>query len=157
MNGYWPPKLSEKLPDSIKKDRPQAWLYVGAVIYLFSRRVVGWSMNANVTAQLVTDALTMAIWCRGKLEAVPHHSEGKPTHERAVPARRLRYRLLNEPRWKCLRQRRNESFFSSLRTERRAKGLSHEERRQGGCVRLHRALLQSEAPPFDNGLSQPQL
>jgi transposase InsO family protein len=33
---------------------------------LFSRRVVGWSMRAAMTAQLVTDALVMAIWRRGK-------------------------------------------------------------------------------------------
>ena len=30
-------------------------MYVSAVIDLFSRRVVGWSMNANMTAQLVAD------------------------------------------------------------------------------------------------------
>ncbi len=35
---------------------------MAAVIDLFSRRVVGWSMNANMTAQFVTDALIMAIW-----------------------------------------------------------------------------------------------
>ena len=40
------------------------WLYVAAVIDLFSRRVVGWSMRAAMTAQLVTDALVMAIWRR---------------------------------------------------------------------------------------------
>jgi Integrase core domain len=40
----------------------EGWLYVAAVIDLFSRRVVGWSMNAAMTAQLVTDALVMAIW-----------------------------------------------------------------------------------------------
>ena len=39
----------------------EGWLYVAAVVDLFSRRVVGWSMNAAMTAQLVTDALTMAI------------------------------------------------------------------------------------------------
>jgi transposase InsO family protein len=33
------------------------WLYVAAVVDLFSRRVVGWSMSATMTAQLVTDAL----------------------------------------------------------------------------------------------------
>jgi putative transposase len=46
-----------------------------AVIDLFSRRVVGWSMNANMTAQLVTDALIMAIWRRGKPDALLHHSD----------------------------------------------------------------------------------
>jgi putative transposase len=44
----------------------EGWLYVAAVVDLFSRRVVGWSMNAAMTAHLVTDALVMAIWRRGK-------------------------------------------------------------------------------------------
>ena len=35
----------------------EGWLYVSAVIDLFSRRVVGWSMSASITAQLVADAL----------------------------------------------------------------------------------------------------
>jgi putative transposase len=53
----------------------EGWLYVAAVIDLFSRRVVGWSMNAAMTAQLVTDALTMAIWRRAKPDALLHHSD----------------------------------------------------------------------------------
>jgi transposase InsO family protein len=47
----------------------EGWLYVAAVIDLFSRRVVGWSMSAAMTAQLVSDALAMAIWRRGKPDA----------------------------------------------------------------------------------------
>jgi putative transposase len=39
----------------------EGWLYVAAVIDLFSRRVVGWSMKAEMNAQLVTEALLMAI------------------------------------------------------------------------------------------------
>ena len=42
----------------------EGWLYVAAVVDLFSRRVVGWSMHATMTTQLVTDALVMAIWRR---------------------------------------------------------------------------------------------
>ena len=42
----------------------EGWLYVAAVVDLFSRRVVGWSMSATMTAQLVTHALVMAIWRR---------------------------------------------------------------------------------------------
>jgi transposase InsO family protein len=34
----------------------EGWLYVAAVIDLFSRRLVGWSMKAEMSAQLVTDA-----------------------------------------------------------------------------------------------------
>jgi putative transposase len=52
----------------------EGWLYVAAVLDLFSRRVVGWSMSATMTAQLVTDALMMAIWRRGKPMALLHHS-----------------------------------------------------------------------------------
>jgi putative transposase len=53
----------------------EGWLYDAAVINLFSRRVVGWSMRAEMTAQLVTDALVMAIWRRGKPDALLHHSD----------------------------------------------------------------------------------
>lgn len=35
----------------------------------------GWSMQATMTAQLVTEALMMVIWWRGKPEAVLHHSD----------------------------------------------------------------------------------
>jgi len=53
----------------------EGWLYVSAVIDLFSRRVVGWSMSASMTAQLVADALLMAVWRRGKPDALMHHSD----------------------------------------------------------------------------------
>ena len=53
----------------------EGWLYVAVVIDLFSRRVVGWSMSSSMTAQLVADALVMAIWRRGKPQAVLHHSD----------------------------------------------------------------------------------
>jgi putative transposase len=35
------------------------------------------SMNANMTAQFVTDAVIMAIWRRGKPDALLHHSDQK--------------------------------------------------------------------------------
>ncbi len=53
----------------------EGWLYVSAVIDLFSRRVVGWSMSAGMTAQLVADALLMAVWRRGKPNELLHHSD----------------------------------------------------------------------------------
>src|SRR6266487_3175767 len=69
----------------------EGWLYVAAVIDLFSRRVVGWSMRAAMTAQLVTDALVMAIWRRGKpdalgpegCEAVDSQTDGERKRARA--------------------------------------------------------------------------
>ena len=41
------------------------WLYLATVMDLYSRRIVGWSINTSMTRQLVMDALLMAIW-RGK-------------------------------------------------------------------------------------------
>jgi len=51
------------------------WLYVAAVMDLYSRRIVGWSMQASMTSQLVTDALMMALHRRGRPRAVLHHSD----------------------------------------------------------------------------------
>jgi putative transposase len=53
----------------------EGWLYVAAVLDLFSRRVVGWSMQTAMTSQLVTDALRMAVWRRGPAETLLHHSD----------------------------------------------------------------------------------
>src|SRR5207249_9846652 len=50
----------------------EGWLFVAVVGDLFSRRVVGWSMQPAMTAQLVLDALTMALWRRGKPTELLH-------------------------------------------------------------------------------------
>src|SRR6266850_356660 len=99
----------------------EGWLYVAAVVDLFSRRVVGWSMNAAMTAQLVTDALVMAIWRRGKPDALLHHSDrgSQYTSEQFQ-------RLMADHGVVCSMSRSGnvwdnaamESFFSSLKTER---------------------------------------
>jgi putative transposase len=53
----------------------EGWLYLAVVLDLYSRRVVGWAMSPNMTAQLVIDALMMAIWRRGKPVSLMHHSD----------------------------------------------------------------------------------
>lgn len=53
----------------------EGWLFVAAVLDLFSRRVVGWSMQPTMTSALVTDALMMAVWRRGQPETLLHHSD----------------------------------------------------------------------------------
>jgi putative transposase len=86
----------------------EGWLYVAAVIDLFSRRVVGWSMSAAMTAQLVTDALVMAIWRRGKPDALLHHSDrgSQYTSEQFQKLMgRSRRHLLDEPFGQRLGQR----------------------------------------------------
>jgi putative transposase len=102
----------------------EGWLYVAAVIDLFSRRVVGWSMQATMTAQLVTDALIMAIWRRGKADALLHHSD------RGSQYSSEQFQLLLADHGVICSMSRSgnvwdnaamESFFSSLKTERVAR------------------------------------
>ena len=137
----------------------EGWLYVAAVIDLFSRRVVGWSMSATMTAQLVTDALIMAIWRRGRPDALLHHSDqgSQYTSEQFQ-------RLMADNGVTCSMSRSGnvwdnaamESFFSSLKTETDGtQDLPDARPSQGRRVRLHRALLQSEAPALDLGYLSP--
>jgi transposase InsO family protein len=39
----------------------ESWLYLAVVLDLFSRRVIGWSMNRRMTKELACDAMQMAI------------------------------------------------------------------------------------------------
>jgi putative transposase len=98
----------------------EGWLYVAAVIDLFSRRVVGWSMKAEMSATLVADALIMAIWRRGKPDALLHHSDRGSQYQREQFQR-----LMADNGVICSMSRSGnvwdnaamESFFSSLKTE----------------------------------------
>jgi putative transposase len=99
----------------------EGWLYVAVVLDLFSRRVVGWSMQATMTAQLVTDALVMAVWRRSPHVTLLHHSD-QGSQYTSEPFQRL----LTELGVTCSMSRSGnvwdnsvmESFFSSLKTER---------------------------------------
>jgi len=51
------------------------WLYLATVMDLFSRRIVGWSMDTSMTRKLVSDALLMAIWRRKPGKGLIHHSD----------------------------------------------------------------------------------
>ena len=53
----------------------QGWLYLGAVMDCYSRRIVGWSMRTDLEAELVVDALEMAIARRQPKPGLVHHSD----------------------------------------------------------------------------------
>ena len=53
----------------------EGWLYLAAVIDLFSRQVVGWSLQPHMQAGLVKDALAMAWWRRRPPPGVIFHSD----------------------------------------------------------------------------------
>ena len=96
-------------------------------------------MSETMTTQLVTDALMMAIWRRGKPDALVHHSdqESQYTSEGFQ-------RLLADNGVLCSMSRSGnvwdnavmESFFSSMKTERTA-------------TRLYRTREQARADVFD--------
>jgi putative transposase len=79
----------------------EGWLFVAVVIDLYSRRVVGWSCSARMTAELVMDALMTAIWRRGTPRSLMHHSDrgSQPIYERTLPSpsERARHRMQHEP------------------------------------------------------------
>ena len=99
----------------------EGWLYLAVVLDLFSRRAVGWSMSAQMTAQFVLDALMMAVWRRGKPKALLHHSDQGSQYSSEEFQR-----LLAEQNITCRMSRRGdcwdnaamESFFSTLKLER---------------------------------------
>jgi putative transposase len=99
----------------------EGWLYLAVVEDLFSRRVVGWSMDATMTSRLVVDALEMALARRlkGSSDLVAHSDRGSQyasEHYR---------RRLEEERIACSMSRRGncwdnapmESLFASLKKE----------------------------------------
>ena len=102
----------------------EGWLYVAAVLDLFSRRIVGWSMKAERDASLVMDALMMAVWRRGKADALLHHSDQGSQYTSDQFQRLLADNGITSSMSRAGNVWDNsamESFFSSLKTERTAR------------------------------------
>jgi putative transposase len=53
----------------------EGWLYVAVVVDCYSRRVVGWSIADHLRAELVVDALEMAVARRRPDAGLIHHSD----------------------------------------------------------------------------------
>lgn len=99
----------------------EGWLYVAVVLDLFSRRVVGWSMSAEMTAQLVMDALTMALWRRGRPKELLHHSDQGSQYAAEDFQRLLAHHGIAcsmSRKGDCWDNAAMESFFASLEKER---------------------------------------
>ena len=98
----------------------EGWLYVATVVDLHSRAVIGWSMQSTMTAELISDALLMALWRRGFPKGVIFHSD------RGSQYCSVKYqKLLKTYRFICSMSRKGncwdnavaESFFHTLKTE----------------------------------------
>ena len=53
----------------------EGWLYLAAVLDLYSRRIVGWAMSRRMTSDLTRQALQMAIQQRRPTADLMHHSD----------------------------------------------------------------------------------
>jgi len=108
----------------------EGWLYLAVMIDLYSRKIVGWSMSKNIDAQLVCDALTMALWRRKFPQGVIVHSDrGSQYASHAFRDLLKKYSLTQSMSRKgdCWDNACAESFFHSLKVE-----LIHGEPLQNG-------------------------
>ncbi len=98
----------------------RGWLYLAVVLDLYSRQVIGWSMGTRNNAQLVSDALMMALWRRGKVKGVIVHSDQGSTYASGDYQKLLADNHLvcsMSRKGECLDNAVAESFFGTLQTE----------------------------------------
>lgn len=98
----------------------QGWLFLAVILDLFSRKVIGWSMSDKNNALLIQDALTMAVWRRGKVKDVIVHSDRGSTYASSMYQQQLiNHQLIcsMSRKGECLDNAVAESFFSTLKTE----------------------------------------
>jgi len=98
----------------------EGWLYLAVIIDLFNRKVVGWSSKKRMTAELVCEALSMAVAMRGTMpKTLCHFDRGSQYVSDIFQA------LLKQCGFTCSMSRRGncwdnavaESFFHSLKVE----------------------------------------
>lgn len=98
----------------------QGWLYVVAVLDVFTRRVLGWSMNRHLDAQVMIDALQMALRRRRPKPGLIVHSDRGVQYASAAYRQVLAdHGLLASMSRKgnCYDNAYIESFWSSLKYE----------------------------------------
>lgn len=98
----------------------EGWLYLAVVIDLFSRRVVGWSMQSHMRTELVLDALTMAVGQRFPAPGLLSHSDRgtqytSDSYQRALSDHGIRCSMSG--RGNCWDNAVVESFFGHLKRE----------------------------------------
>ena len=96
------------------------WMYLATVMDLFSRKIIGWSLDDSMTVALVEDALSMALERRGNPAGVILHSD------RGVQYRSQQYidfahsnsiTLSMSRKGNCWDNAPMESFYSRIKVE----------------------------------------
>ena len=98
----------------------EGWLYLAAILDLFSRRVVGWSLDSLLDRTLALDALGMALRTRCPEPGLLHHSDRGVQYASADYQSRLRERGIvcsMSRKGDCWDNAVAESFFSTLKAE----------------------------------------
>lgn len=98
----------------------EGWLYLAVVIDLFSRKVVGFSMQDNMRKKLVLDALNMAIAQRCPLPGLIVHSDRGSQYCSELFQSKLKGCEMicsMSAKGECWDNAVAESFFHSLKTE----------------------------------------
>jgi putative transposase len=97
----------------------EGWLYLAAVLDVFSRYVVGWAMDARLSSQLVLTALEMA-YAQRRPDEVIHHSDHGGEYTAVAFSTRCRELGITRSMGSvgdCFDNAMMESFFSSLEAE----------------------------------------
>lgn len=99
----------------------EGWLYLAVVIDLYSRKVVGWSLNSRMSRKLIMNALQMAIWRRRPQPGLIFHSDRGSqycSHDFQNLLKKNNMRSSMSRKGDCWDNSVAESFFASLKTER---------------------------------------
>lgn len=99
----------------------EGWLYLAIVMDLFNREVIGWSLKPKMSADIVTDALTMAWFRRKPAKGVMHHSDRGSQYASQVFQDKLKeygMRCSMSRKGNCWDNAPTESWFHSFKNER---------------------------------------
>ena len=104
------------LADITYVETDQGWLYLAAVMDLYSRRIVGWAMADHLRAELPLAALKMAISAQRPGAGLIHHSDRGVQYASAEYRKSLQsagFRASMSRRADCYDNAPMESFFRS--------------------------------------------
>ena len=98
----------------------EGWVYLAAVLDVFSRKIVGWSMSERIDTELVQSALQMATTQRAPEPGLLHHSDrgvqyASDTYQQTLED--LKIICSMSRKGDCWDNAMMESFFGSLKTE----------------------------------------
>lgn len=98
----------------------EGWLYLAVVLDLYSRAIVGWSVQPRMTRELVCDALTMALWRRKTVKGLVAHSDRGSQYASGDYQRLLAHYGIEcsmSRKGNCYDNAVAESFFATLKKE----------------------------------------